>query len=162
MVRRVDLQDPRAQALVAELNADLTGRYPPGTVHFFALAPEETAPGVGAFVVAMDGDDWCGCGAVRRLPDGRGEIKRMYVRPTHRGHGAGRAVLAALIAEADALGCPEVCLETGDELTEAMGLYTAFGFERVPCWGEYAANEPDSVCLARPTRGAPPTTATGR
>jgi putative acetyltransferase len=147
-IERADITDERSLALIGALNDDLIGRYPPGAVHFFSISAEETAPGRGAFLVAVDADGtWCGCGAVRRLDDGRAEIKRMYTAPAHRRRGIGRGVLGALIDHAAELGCTDVVLETGGEQPESLALYESFGFRAVPCWGEYAANEPDSICM---------------
>jgi putative acetyltransferase len=42
-----------------------------------------------------------------------------------------------------------VCrLETGIRQPEAMGLYEAAGYARIPCFGEYASS-PHSVCYEK-------------
>jgi ribosomal protein S18 acetylase RimI-like enzyme len=54
----------------------------------------------------------------------------MYVRPRGRGHGAGRALLTHLLAEARALGYGTVRLETAIFMTEAQRLYESMGFRQ--------------------------------
>ena len=66
MIGPEPLTSPVAQALIAELNAELAARYPePGATHF-RLDPEEVAPGVGVFLVAGRDGRPIGCGALRR------------------------------------------------------------------------------------------------
>jgi len=72
----------------------------------------------------------------------------MYVSPEARGHGVGRAVLAALQTEARALGLARLVLETGIRQPEAIALYERAGFSRIPAFGEYV-NSPVSVCMAK-------------
>jgi len=155
VVRRADLLSPAAQELIQALNTELSRTYPePGATHF-RLDPEEVAEGQGAFVIAWQGDEPLGCGALRRIDEGVGELKRMYVRPEARGRGAGRAILAALEREARALGIKRLVLETGERQIEALGLYRTAGFVVIPPFGEYTES-PLSLCMAKdlqPPRG---------
>jgi GNAT superfamily N-acetyltransferase len=147
-IERCDLLSPTAADLIAALNAELSKTYPePGATHF-RLGPEEVAEGKGVFVVALYGGKAAGCGALRTLGEGIGEIKRMYVRPDQRGSGIGRRVLAALEAEARALGLTRIVLETGLRQGAALGLYETAGYLRIPAYGEYV-DSPLSVCLAK-------------
>src|SRR5205085_10648001 len=98
--RFTDVASPTSLALIAALNAELGAMYPePGATHF-RLDPMEVAPGKGAFLVASVGERDIGCGAVRRIEPGVGEIKRMFVERDVRGRGVGRALLEALEREA--------------------------------------------------------------
>jgi putative acetyltransferase len=147
-VQRGDILSPAARVLIEALNAELAGRYPePGATHF-RLDPDEVADGHGAFLIASSGGRPVGCGAVRRIEMGTGEIKRMYVSPDARGRGVGRAVLAALEAEARALGITRLVLETGLRQGEALALYERAGFTRIPAFGEYVSS-PLSLCMAK-------------
>ena len=139
-VERADIRSPRAVALIQALDAELLARYPePGASHF-DLAADEVAPGRGAFLIAARAGEAVGCGAVRCVEPGAGEIKRMYVRPVARGAGVGRAVLAALEAEARALGLARLLLETGVRQPEAIALYERAGFSRTERFGDYEAH----------------------
>src|SRR4030095_1823965 len=104
--------------------------------------------GSGAFLIVSRGGKPIGCGAVRRIEEGIGEIKRMYVCKEERGRGVGRVILTALESEARALGLCRLVLETGVRQTEAIALYKRFGFERIPAFGEYVKS-PLSICLAK-------------
>ena len=92
---RADLSSPVARELIRALDAEMTAQYPEAGATFFRLDADEVSEGRGAFLVAYLGSRAVGCGAVRRIGDGMGEIKRMYVSPEARGGGIGRTILAA-------------------------------------------------------------------
>jgi putative acetyltransferase len=148
-VARHDIQSPVARRLIGDLNAELSRQYPePGATHF-RLDADEVAEGHGAFVVAARGGAPVGCGAVRRIAERTGEIKRMYVIPEERGRGVGRALLAALEGEARSLGLTRLLLETGVRQEEAIALYERAGFTRIEPFGEYVRSSSTSVCMAK-------------
>ena len=60
------------------------------------------------------------------------EIKRMYVDPAVRGHGAGRALLQRVIDDARAAGYRGLQLETAIWMVEAHALYHSCGFVDAP------------------------------
>jgi putative acetyltransferase len=145
---RADIRSPEALALIRALNGELSSRYPEDGATHFRLDADEVAPGRGAFLIAQRAGTPIGCGAVRRIAAGTAEIKRMYVRPDARGQRVGQAVLGALEAEARALGCARLVLETGVRQMEAITLYERAGFARIPPFGEYV-HSPLSVCMAK-------------
>ncbi|MGH7299542.1 MAG: GNAT family N-acetyltransferase [Candidatus Rokuibacteriota bacterium] len=147
-VRRADLLSAAGGVLIEALNAELTSRYPEDGARRFELDADEVAPGRGAFLIASRAGEHVGCGAVRRIEAGVGEIKRMYVSPAARGLGVGRAVLSALETEARALDCVRLVLETGIRNPEAIALYERAGFSRIPPFGQYVSS-PLSVCMAK-------------
>lgn len=152
------LESDVARALIAELNAELSGRYPePGATHFH-LDPGEVAPGAGVFLVARLAGRPVGCGALRWLRDPSlvrelgprvGELKRMYVALDARGQGIGRALLSRLETEARALELDRLVLETGTRQSEALTLYRRAGFMPMSAYGEYAASPGTSVCMSK-------------
>ena len=147
-VARADIRSPEALALIGALNGELSSRYPEDGATHFRLDADEVAPGRGAFLIAQRAGTAVGCGAVRRIEAGTAEIKRMYVLPAARGQRVGRAVLGALEAEARALGCARLVLETGVRQMEAITLYERAGFARIAPFGEYVSS-PLSVCMAK-------------
>ncbi len=147
-VRRTELTTAVAATLLAALNAELSALYPEEGATHFGLDAAEVAPGRGAFLVAYAGDEALGCGALRRLDGATAEIKRMFVTAGQRGRGIGRALLAALEAEGRRLGVTRLVLETGDRQPEAIALYNAFGFTRIPPFDPYLRS-PLSVCMGK-------------
>jgi GNAT superfamily N-acetyltransferase len=115
------------------------------------------AVGRGAFLAAYLESEAVGCGALRTIHEGIGEIKRMYVAPAARGHGVGRAILMALEAEARRLRMRRILLETGNRQAAALGLYRRAGYWPAPPFGEYVKS-PLSVFLAKDLE-VPPGTA---
>jgi GNAT superfamily N-acetyltransferase len=73
-------------------------------------------------------DEPVGIGALKPLTAEEAEIKRMYVRPSFRGFGVGRAILQQLIDDARTLGFKTVRLESAAFMHEAHALYRSFGF----------------------------------
>jgi len=137
-----------ALPLVGELLTELHARYGVADADPDGLSAPQLAAPHGVFVVAWVDADAVGCGALRRVDEHVGELKRMYVRPSWRGQGVGRAVLAAVEARARALGYERLILETGTRQPEATGLYTAAGYTPIAPYGAYRWT-PASRCFAR-------------
>jgi GNAT superfamily N-acetyltransferase len=149
VIRRSTLASTEAAGLIAALNAELTATFPePGATHF-SLTGAQVDSGEGAFVIAYLGDVAVGCGAVRRLDPQTAELKRMYVDPSVRGRGIGRALVEALEQEARLLGVTDIVLETGTRLARAIRLYEAMGFARIPLFGEYLSSPNTSLCFGK-------------
>jgi GNAT superfamily N-acetyltransferase len=103
--------------------------------------------GVAFFVVRYE-DQPAGCGGLKVFAGDYGEIKRMYVRPAHRGRGLGKVILNHLAVYARSHDLHVLRLETGIYQTEAIQLYEAWGFQRRPPFGEYRV-DPLSVYLEK-------------
>jgi phosphinothricin acetyltransferase len=133
---RGDLTDPR---IVALLETHLTQcRAETALQSAHALDVSGLAQPDVDFFAGFEGDDLVGVGAVRRLGDGRGELKSMHVAASQRGGGAGAAMCAHLVAHARALGLPRLSLETGawDFFYPARKLYRRQGFrDTAPFFG---------------------------
>src|SRR6266850_1191955 len=148
IVQRADILSSTARDLILALNAELSGRYPEQGACHFRLDAHEVAEGRGAFMVAYRSQKPIGCGAVRRIEESTGELKRMYVCLEERCRGVGRAILDALEAEARKLGISKLLLETGIRNPEAIALYERAGFSHIPPFGEYIGS-PVSVFMAK-------------
>jgi GNAT superfamily N-acetyltransferase len=135
-VERSRLDDPEVDALIAAMMTELGERYPEEADADHPNKPraEQFVPPTGVFVLARLDDRPVGCGGVRPLERGIGEIKRMFVDPRVRRSGVGRAVLAALEDEAARLGYTALKLETGTRQPEAIELYESAGYRSIPCF----------------------------
>jgi putative acetyltransferase len=154
-IRRSTLASPEAARLVAALNVELTATFPePGATHF-SLSDGQIATGDGAFLIAYIDNVAVGCGAVRRLDESTGEVKRMYVEPSVRGRGIGRALVEALEHEARQLGVTRIVLETGTRLAPAIKMYEAMGYVRIPLFGEYLSSPNTSLCFGKAIQETP-------
>jgi GNAT superfamily N-acetyltransferase len=77
-----------------------------------------------------------GIACMQRIGPEIAEIKRMYVDPSHRRGGLGRAMLDRLINEARNAGYRRVLLDSPDFMTAAHRLYRASGFTDVDPYPE--------------------------
>ena len=138
-VRVVEVDSPDFATLTSALDAELERRYP-------GLSEDEPAspPQLVLAVVAYRGGAPVGCGALREIEPGVGEVKRMFVVPEARRLGAARRVLELLEAQACALGYSALRLGSGLRQPEALALYESSGYGRIPLFGEY---EGADVCV---------------
>ncbi|MGC9954458.1 MAG: GNAT family N-acetyltransferase [Rhizomicrobium sp.] len=134
-----------ARSLIAALDEEILSRYPGEPVNGINVAEFEAAGGV--FAVGYEEDMPVACGAFRPF-EGSAEIKRMYVVPAFRGRGLARRMLDFLEAEAARRGFPRAILETGRQMTEALGLYRSRGWQEIPVFGPYAG-DPKSICFEK-------------
>ncbi|MFD0362941.1 GNAT family N-acetyltransferase [Nocardia sp. GCM10030253] len=76
------------------------------------------------------------------------ELKRMFVRPTHRGTGVAALLLTAAEDAARELGQPRLILQTGHLQPEAVRFYERSGYHRIPLFSPYEPL-PLSNCFAK-------------
>ena len=134
-----------ARALVDELESELAAVYPDESRHGYDVA-KLLARGVAFFVVRVDGEA-VGCGGVQIEGD-HAELKRMFVRPSHRGRALSSALIAKLEEVARAAGARVVRLETGVHQREALALYERLGFRKIAPFLPYFP-DPLSVCMEK-------------
>ncbi|MGJ9412355.1 GNAT family N-acetyltransferase [Aeromicrobium sp. CF4.19] len=150
VLRRGAYDDVDVVDMTTQVQAEYGVRYG-GSGDVAPIAVDEFAAPHGYFVVAaVDGESVAMGGWRRGGPDGEGdaEIKRMYVRPTWRGQGLSRVVLADLERSAADAGVVRLVLETGRAQPEAIALYRSCGYTDVEPFGFYASS-PLSVHLAK-------------
>lgn len=95
------------------------------------------APG-GAFLIVRMQGRVIGCGAVRTLSAGVGELKRMWIAPEHRGRGYGRQLLVTLEGVCREFGHRRVRLDTNRELHVAIAMYEAHGYRSLARYNDNA------------------------
>jgi putative acetyltransferase len=135
------------RALLEEHLTDMFATSPACSVHALdhtaLLAPSIT------FVTARDDDGaLLGCGALKELDPGHGELKSMRTTGAARGRGVATAVLARLLSLAEERGYERVSLETGtqDYFASARRLYARHGFTECGPFGDYSP-DPYSVFM---------------
>ena len=108
-----------------------------------AELPGMYAPPEGRLLLALVDGQPAGCVGLHKLEDGICEMKRLYARPSFRGHGLGRALAQRVIAEGRGMGYTRMRLDTvAAEMQAAVALYRTLGFREI---APYRANPQPSV-----------------
>lgn len=93
-------------------------------------------PPVGVCLLARIDGVAVGTVSLARLSADVGEVKRMWLAPSARGRGIGRALLSRLHQEAAALAYRRLRLDTHGDLIVARSLYTSFGYVEIPRYND--------------------------
>lgn len=127
-------------ALAAVIRAALTefGANKPGTVYYDPTTDNLSAlfetPGSVYYVAEKDNEILGGCGIFPTvgLPDKTCELVKLYLAPSARGTGLGKALMLKAMAWAKEAGYDQVYLETMPELSNAVTMYEKLGYNRLP------------------------------
>jgi GNAT superfamily N-acetyltransferase len=121
------------RAYASALPIDLTYQ---GFEAELAALPGKYAPPTGALLLARSHNgEALGCVALRAIePQACCEMKRLYVVPSTRGTGLGKALVETILAEAARLGYAEMRLDTLPSMASAIALYESFGFSPIPAY----------------------------
>ncbi len=141
-----DLTGPGIIALLERHLATMRAQSPPESVH--ALDLDGLRARQVTFWSVYDGEDLVGCGALKDLGAGHGEIKSMHTAAEARGRGVAAAMVSHILAEARRRGYARLSLETGapEEFAPARRLYARFGFTETGPFGDYVL-DPFSVFM---------------
>ena len=94
--------------------------------------PGHYAPPDGRLLLAEYDGQLAGCVALHKWDDGICEMKRLYLRPSFRGKGLGRAIAEKIIAEARSIGYRRMRLDTIEPLMkDAVEMYRKLGFREI-------------------------------
>src|SRR5580765_1403420 len=145
-IRLDDLTSPEIKELLEDHLREMHQHSPPESVHALDLdalkKPEITIWSI------WSGEELVGCGALKELEPGHGEIKSMRTAPAFRGKGAGRSMLRHILNEARARGYRRLSLETGSmaAFDPARRLYESHGFAYCGPFADYIL-DPHSVFM---------------
>jgi ribosomal protein S18 acetylase RimI-like enzyme len=132
LIEPVGFTASAVQGLLSEWDRELVDTIPgfgPGTSSL--VDESEFDSRAGFFLLATVSGSPAGCGGVRSQPDGAGEVKQLYVRPSFRGAGLGRALLAELEAVAREREIPLLRLDSDGHQPAALSLFRSAGYEEV-------------------------------
>jgi len=93
--------------------------------------PGVYSPPAGRLFVALANGKAIGCVALKKISEGVGEIKRLYVRPSGRGQGTGRRLAETILETSRQLGYRTIRLDTLPSMTGAQSLYRSLGFKPI-------------------------------
>jgi len=146
---RIEIDDLTRPQVLALLNEHLSNMYelsPPESVHALDVS-KLRAPDVTFWTIWEDGV-LLGCGALKELSRGHGEVKSMRTPRVLRRRGAGRAILTHIVGVARERGYGRLSLETGsaEAFLPAQRLYESFGFTRCGPFAGYR-EDPNSVFM---------------
>jgi len=100
------------------------------------LQIDKFQPPYGQLILAIYEGKVCGLGSLKSINNEIGEIKRMFVDPTFRGIGAGRAILKGLLIDAKNSGYKKIRLDSPKFMEAAHSLYRKFGFRDIEAYPE--------------------------
>nr|MBC7611453.1 GNAT family N-acetyltransferase [Pseudopedobacter sp.] len=133
------------QNLVILLDQDLKIR--DGEIHQF-YAQFNKVDFIKNVIVAYADKKSIGCGAIKEFDYQTMEIKRMFVKGSHRNQGIAAQILTQLENWTKSLGYQKCILETGNNQPEAISLYHKCNYQIIPNYGQYAGLE-TSFCFEK-------------
>jgi putative acetyltransferase len=136
-----DFTHPQVKALLTHHLEGMHANSPPG--HVFALDWSSLQKPEITFWTVWDGEDLMGCGALKDVGDGTGEIKSMRTWPQHLRKGVGATMLKHIMATARDRGYTRLSLETGSgpAFDAALELYRRHGFKSGGAFADYVKSE---------------------
>jgi GNAT superfamily N-acetyltransferase len=122
-----------ARACIAAYLRELSQRFPEGfdASRGPSAEAEELVPPRGVLLLARRDGAAVGCGALKVIDGGVGEIKRMWIAQPARGLGIAQRMLEALEAQARAMALHTIRLDTHRVLVEARALYARNGYVEI-------------------------------
>ena len=133
-----ELDHDDVRGLLKQHFSEMRAGSPPDACHVLPADGLSTAE-IRFFTVRENGR-LLGCGALKRLEPGHGEIKSMRTADAALGRGVGKALLDHIVAAARAEAMSRLSLETGstEQFAAANRLYEREGFRRCEPFGSYA------------------------
>jgi putative acetyltransferase len=147
-IRIDDLSGPEIRELLEEHLANMRSISPPESTH--ALPIEGLRQPEVTFWTAWENGELLGCGALKEVEAGHGEIKSMRTVSRHLRKGVAKALLDYIIDEAMRRGYRRLSLETGsmEAFEPARQLYARAGFTYCEPFADYR-EDPNSVFMRK-------------
>jgi putative acetyltransferase len=147
----IRIDDLQGQAIKDLLQVHLDAMHthsPPESVHALDLDALRH-PSI-TFWTAWEGEVLLGCGALKQLSPGHGELKSMRTAGGHLRKGVGRALLRHIETAARTKGMQRISLETGSHtpFAAAQKLYASEGFTPCGPFADYAL-DPYSLFMTK-------------
>ena len=142
---KTDAKHQDFQNLVKLLDADLLIR--DGEIHHF-YAQFNKVDFIKNVILAYADAEAIGCGAIKKYDEQTMEIKRMFVKESHRNQGIAAKLLTHLEDWAKEIGFQKCILETGNNQPEAIRLYQKCNYQIIPNYGQYEGVE-TSFCFEK-------------
>jgi putative acetyltransferase len=142
------LEGPEIIALLEEHLAEMRSVSPPESVHALDL-PGLRKPDITFWTVWL-GAELAGCGALKELQPGHGEIKSMRTARHLKRKGIAKRMLGHILDEAARRRYRRLSLETGSQphFAPARSLYASFGFQPCGPFGDYR-EDPNSFFMTK-------------
>ena len=146
LIRLDDLRGPEIADLLRSHLDQMADASPPESRH--ALDMEGLRRADVTFWTAWSDENLLGCGALKEIDAGHGEIKSMHTAREARGRGVGAAILQTILEEARLRAYGRLSLETGSmaAFSPAHRLYQRHGFEECRPFGDYI-EDPNSIFM---------------
>ena len=143
-----DLSGADIRALLEVHFAGMLANSPADSCHFLDF-DGLNAPDVTFWSIHRD-SELAGCGALKMLDAGHGEIKSMRTAEAFLRQGVAAHMLDHILSEARARGLSRLSLETGSSgaFEPALALYRRYGFEECAPFSDYQP-DPFSVFMTR-------------
>lgn len=100
----------------------------------------------GTFLVALNGEQVIGSGALCKLDDKTAELKRMWLLEAYHGQGIGYRLISQLIEFGRKSGYIRIRLQTSSEQIRALKFYRKIGFFEIRSYN----NELDDISMELP------------
>ncbi len=143
-VLEADINTDESLALLKELSGSLNHITGNSGESSFSIDDMEDEKSI--FVIARSGSKAAGCGAIRRIDDSTGELKRMYAK--EQGLGVGTSILNFLENKALEFGYSRLICETRKINVGACSFYIRNGFHVIPNYGKYQGRD-EAVCFEK-------------
>ncbi len=104
--------------------------------------PGKYAPPSGTIILAEAKGEAIGCVALKKIEEGVGEMKRLFIKDAYRGLGISKILIEMIIQKAKEKGYAYLRLDTLSVMERALKVYESFGFYEI---GAYVYNPCESV-----------------